>query len=99
MEKLNCLEDLRFRENPILKEQNVQTGVQLIVARISALKQLNGTEILRSERRGAEYDYLKMFASGWRASEIDTSKRKDFIKNHPRFPALVNSKFRRFYCK
>lgn len=93
MEKLRGLEDLRFRENPVLREQSTQTGVQLIVARISTLKLLNGTEILRSERRGAEYDYLKTFASAWRDSEKDIVKRKEFISNHPRFPVLVGSKF------
>lgn len=96
MEKLKSLEDLRFRENPVLNCQNIQTGIQLVIARIKNLKLLNGTEILSSERRGAEYDYLKMFAASWKNSDGDVVKRKEFITNHPRFPALVESKFDNF---
>lgn len=86
------LEDLKFRENPVLKEQNTETGVQLTVARISKLQYLNGIEIIPSERRGAEYDYLKLFSAGWKNSENNDQLRREFVANHPRFPALVESK-------
>lgn len=84
---------MKIRENPVLKEQNLQTGVQLVIARISTLKYLNGHEIEASERRGAEYDYLKLFSTGWKSSEQDILKRQEFIMNHPRFPTLIESKF------
>jgi hypothetical protein len=70
----------------------MQTGMQLIIARIAGLKHLNGTEIIPSERRGAEYDYLKLFCSEWKSSEKDVQKRNEFITNHIRFPQLVESK-------
>ena len=92
MEKLKNLENLNFRYNPVLNDQNVQTGIQLVIARITKLKYLNGTQIIPSERRGAEYDYLKLFSTGWRNTEQDAQKRKEFITDHPRFPALVASK-------
>ncbi|XP_011503060.1 PREDICTED: tubulin-specific chaperone E [Ceratosolen solmsi marchali] len=89
LEKLKSLRELKFRKNPLLKGQNMQTGMQLIVARIANLNHLNGTEIIPSDRRGAEYDYLKLFSSGWKSSEKDAKQRHEFIINHPRFPALV----------
>ncbi|XP_012175733.1 tubulin-specific chaperone E isoform X2 [Bombus affinis] len=89
LEKLNNLEDLKFRENPILKNENLETARQLIIARISKLKSLNGTEILQDERRGAEYDYLKLFLSKWTETENDVDKRNRFIIEHPRYPTLV----------
>lgn len=91
LEKLNNLEDLKFRENPILKNENLETARQLIIAKIANLKSLNGTEILHDERRGAEYDYLKLFLSKWTEynSEADSEKRKQFIIEHPRYITLV----------
>ncbi|XP_058793818.1 tubulin-specific chaperone E [Phymastichus coffea] len=89
LEKLKCLEDLKFRENPVLQQQSLQTGIQLVIARIATLKYLNGTEIDRSERLGAEYDYLKLFALEWKNVEQDIQKRKEFIVNHPRFLSLI----------
>lgn len=86
------MEDLKFRENPILKNENLETARQLIIARISKLKSLNGTEILQDERRGAEYDYLKLFLSKWTETENDVDKRNRFIIEHPRYPTLVASK-------
>lgn len=84
---------MKFRENPILKNENLETARQLIIAKIANLKSLNGTEILHDERRGAEYDYLKLFLSKWIEcnSEDDSEKRKQFIIEHPRYAALVAS--------
>lgn len=89
LEKLICLEDLKFRENPVLQSTSAETGRQMIIARISKLKTLNSTEIWYEERRGAEYDYLNMFARAWIESESNADKRREFIENHPRFPSLV----------
>lgn len=94
MDKLKCLEDLKFRENPILRKESFETTRQLIIARISNLKFLNSTEIFYTERSGAENDYLKMFAKEWIESENDSEKRIKFLNNHPRYPALVQSRFR-----
>ncbi|XP_029056552.2 tubulin-specific chaperone E isoform X1 [Osmia bicornis bicornis] len=89
LEKLNNLEDLKFRENPILKNENMETVRQLIIAKISNLRFLNGTEILDHERRGAEYDYLKLYLLRWTETENNLDKRNQFISEHPRYPALV----------
>ncbi|XP_053973268.1 tubulin-specific chaperone E isoform X1 [Hylaeus volcanicus] len=89
LEKLRNLEDLKFRENPILKDENVETTRQLVIARISNLLTLNGTEIVHDERRGAEYDYLKLYLPKWIETEKDPEKRTKFIIEHPRYPALV----------
>lgn len=89
LEKLMNLEDLKFRENPILKNESIETVRQLIIARISNLKFLNGTEILNDERRGAEYDYLKLYLSKWVETESSSERRDEFIREHPRYPALV----------
>ena len=82
---------MKFRENPILKNENIETARQLVIARISKLKSLNGTEILYNERRGAEYDYLKLFLPKWLETENETEKRNRFIIEHPRYPALIAS--------
>ncbi|XP_076619863.1 glyoxalase 1 isoform X1 [Colletes latitarsis] len=89
LEKLNNLEDLKFKENPILRDENLETARQLIIARISKLRTLNGTDIVQHERRGAEYDYLKLYLPKWTETEKDSEKRKEFIIEHPRYPALV----------
>lgn len=90
LDKLPNLEDLKFRDNPVLKNETIETARQLIIARISKLKILNGTEILHDERRGAEYDYLKLYLPKWLESENDPEKRISFISEHPRYPALVD---------
>lgn len=68
---------------------------QLIIAKISELKILNGTEIHNDERKGAEYDYLKLYANKWlniEKNKLDNLKI-EFVNEHPRYPVLVNSKF------
>lgn len=92
MDKLPNLEDLKFRENPILKNETIETARQLIIARITKLKILNGTGIFPAERRGAEYDYLKLYLPKW----LETENRISFINEHPRYPMLVESMYK-FY--
>ncbi|XP_070524067.1 tubulin-specific chaperone E-like isoform X2 [Cardiocondyla obscurior] len=89
LDKLLNLEDLKFRENPILKNESVETARQLIIARIAKLKILNGTEILHDERRGAEYDYLKLYLPVWLETENNSEWRTSFINEHSRYPILV----------
>ncbi|EFN86898.1 tubulin-specific chaperone E [Harpegnathos saltator] len=90
LDKLPKLEDLKFRENPILKNEISETARQLVIARIARLKMLNGTEILYDERRGAEYDYLKLYLPKWQENESNTDKRTLFLNEHPRYPILVD---------
>lgn len=88
------LEDLKFRDNPVLKNETAETARQLIIARIAKLKFLNGTEILYDERRGAEYDYLKLYLPKWLESENNSERRISFISEHPRYTALVDSTYK-----
>lgn len=94
LDKLPNLEDLKFRENPILKDEVSETARQLVIARIARLKILNGTEILYDERRGAEYDYLKLYLPKWQETESNTEKKKLFLSEHPRYPILVDSTYK-----
>lgn len=98
MDKLINLQDLKFRDNPLLKMKSVETGRQFIIAKISKLKSLNSVEIWHDERRGAEYDYLKLFGNEWLAAEKDPEQKKQFLSNHPRFPALIESEFPLICC-
>jgi tubulin-specific chaperone E len=93
LDKLSHLEDLKFRGNPILENETIETTRQLIIARIAKLKILNGTEILHDERRGAEYDYLKLYLPVWLETESNSENRTSFITEHPRYPILVESTY------
>ncbi len=63
------LEDVRVRSNPILETENGETCRQLLIASIPTLKVVNGTELFRTERYGAELDYLKKFGMDYLTSK------------------------------
>ncbi|KAH0951299.1 hypothetical protein HN011_002077 [Eciton burchellii] len=90
LDKLSKLEDLKLRENPILKNETTETARQLIIAKIAKLQILNSTKIFNEERRGAEYDYLKLYLSKWTETENNPEKRILFINEHPQYPILVD---------
>ncbi|EZA50346.1 hypothetical protein DMN91_003520 [Ooceraea biroi] len=90
LDKLLNLEDLKFRENPILKNETAETARQLIIARIAKLQMLNSIKICNKERRGAEYDYLKLYLPKWSETENNPEKRISFVNEHPRYPTLVD---------
>lgn len=56
---------------------------------------LNATEISATERRGAEYDYLKKYGLEWLAVK-DTEKRDEFLEEHNRYLELIESKIYNF---
>ncbi|KAG8042094.1 hypothetical protein G9C98_000085 [Cotesia typhae] len=90
LEKLNNLEDLKLRDNPVFDNEKLSTTRDLIIARISKLKLLNGEEIIREERNGAEYVYLKTFDEEWKKiADNDECRKKEFIENHPRYLSLI----------
>lgn len=74
-----------------MKNETIETARQLIIARIAKLQILNSTKILNDERRGAEYDYLKLYLQKWSEIENDSEKRILFMNEHPRYLALVDS--------
>ncbi|TRY83886.1 hypothetical protein DNTS_030110 [Danionella cerebrum] len=95
LEKLCALVHLSCRRNPLLhREKNLETARQIIIARLSQLKQLDMRQIIAEERRGAELDYMKMFGSKWlqAGGHSDLEKNQpntEFISEHPRFLSLI----------
>lgn len=53
-------------------------------------KVLNATEILDSERKGAEYDYLKKYGLEW-LSVKNTDKEREFLEKHNRYLEFIQS--------
>ncbi|XP_047109126.1 tubulin-specific chaperone E [Schistocerca piceifrons] len=93
LEKLKSLEDLKFRDNPVLQHETVETCFQLIIARIGNLKILNGISVTPEERRGAEYDYMKRHAHSWLSLTSNSEKKEqlnEFTVHHPRYQYLVD---------
>lgn len=88
LDKLKSLTELKFRENPVLTKENLDTNRQLVIVRINNLKILNGLEITPEERRGAEIDYLKRFGLEWLAIKTE-EERNNFRIVHPCYQRLV----------
>lgn len=53
---------------------------------------MNGQEILKEERKGAEIDYLKRFGASWLTLKSEEEKN-NFNKAHPSYQMLVASKY------
>ncbi|BES88513.1 CAP-Gly domain [Nesidiocoris tenuis] len=90
LNKLRKLTELKFKSNPVLDGIAPGTARQIIIARISTLKVLNSQEVPADERRGAEYDYLKITTRTWmdvRNGDPDT--KSAFFKLHPRYAELI----------
>lgn len=82
----------------MLNDIDPETTRQFIIAKVSGLKILNGTEVNNDEQKGAEYDYLKLYANEWiniEKNELENLKN-EFIQAHPRYPVLVESKLFNF---
>ncbi|XP_069698305.1 tubulin-specific chaperone E [Periplaneta americana] len=96
LNKLLQLEELRFRDNPLLQQESIETSRQFVIARIGNLKNLNGAIITNDERKGAEIDYLKKYGVVWvnMAKPLDIMNHKPildmFVQSHPRYPLLVD---------
>ena len=79
------IRELRIRSNPILETENGETCRQLFIASIATLKVVNGTELFKTERYGAELDYLKKFGKEYLSLEGDEEKMSGFFARHPRY--------------
>ncbi|EFA01432.2 Tubulin-specific chaperone E-like Protein [Tribolium castaneum] len=88
LNRLESLENLRFSKNPITESEEPDTIHQIIIAKIANLKILNGVEIEATERRGAEYDYMKKYGLEWLEAK-GTNKEADFLKTHNRYLELI----------
>jgi len=82
---LSSLQDLRFRSNPVLETEDGETCRQLLIASVASLKVLNGTEIAKTERYGAELDYWKKFGMDF----LKCEDKKAFSKRHPRYERFL----------
>ncbi|GIY50266.1 tubulin-specific chaperone E [Caerostris darwini] len=92
LNKLRNLKSLLINNNPVILSVNAETARQLIIAKIQGLESLNRTQIERSERRGAECDYLKRYRSEWVESYGPSAQSKPsetFLICHPTYLALL----------
>ncbi|MEE6475226.1 hypothetical protein FKM82_010659 [Ascaphus truei] len=95
LNKLETLQSLNCQNNPLMEsEKNPETVRQLIIAKIAKLKVLSRTEILLSERKGAELDYRKKFGIDWLKAGGNQNQELNnpsvqFLIDHPRYNALI----------
>ncbi|XP_053620958.1 tubulin-specific chaperone E [Plodia interpunctella] len=89
LDKLKSLKKLYFLRNPVLAGDSYDNCSQLIIAKIGSLQELNGTLITREERRGAEYDYMKLYGAEWKLAQQDPVKKLAFAIEHCRFEELI----------
>ncbi|KAJ8246138.1 hypothetical protein GJAV_G00264040 [Gymnothorax javanicus] len=95
LDKLQCLERLSIYGNPVLNgERDRETAQQIVIARIAQLRFLDNSEVLATERKGAELDYCKMFGEKWLESGGHRDPAMDrpsaeFTAQHPRYRALI----------
>ncbi|EEB11830.1 tubulin-specific chaperone E, putative [Pediculus humanus corporis] len=89
LDKLENLYDFRFKDNPILTIETMETNHQLIITKIRNLQVLNGEQILKEERKGADIDYLKRYGREWLGIKNEEDK-KTFIKAHPCYLKLIS---------
>jgi len=90
------LAELRMRSNPVNSNcKDEETARQLMIARVSSLTSLNGTQITQTERKWAEIDYLKTYGQLWLgiAKLEDSGSReeamKEFLEKHNRYDRVV----------
>ena len=85
--RLNLLPitEMRIRSNPILETENGETCRQLIIASVASLKVLNGTEIFKMERYGAEVDYLKKYGLEYLSLVKKNEDLEPFFSRLPRY--------------
>jgi len=89
MSKLPSLTELRFRDNPVTQGK---TGFELrqeLIARLSSIKILNGSEVAERERKTAEMAYIKLYSNDYYSSHR-TNLYGQFIQDHPRYEQLAN---------
>ncbi|XP_077999672.1 tubulin-specific chaperone E-like [Glandiceps talaboti] len=94
LDKLPSLEEVRFKRNPLLKDEKQFIIRQLLIAKIAGLKACNSSVVPDIERRSAELDYLKKFGQEWLQSGGDRDPARnrpneEFQKNHPRYHRLL----------
>uniref|UniRef100_A0A8C5KUM9 Tubulin-specific chaperone E n=1 Tax=Jaculus jaculus TaxID=51337 RepID=A0A8C5KUM9_JACJA len=96
LDKLQSLQALSCRRNPLTEGDKAQTARQFIIAKIGQLRTLNQCEVLPAERRGAELDYRKAFGNEWKEAGGHQDPEKDrpnaeFLAAHPRYQLLCTT--------
>lgn len=88
--RLRALEQFSCRGNPLKSSDgNHRTCTQLLIAKLPRVSLLNGTKVEAEDRRGAELDYIKLFGEEWLKAGGRSQLSPDFIRDHPRYQALV----------
>ena len=90
LDYLPSLREIKCRDNPIIDSENSQTSRQLVIAAVANLKVVNGTEVEKTERFGAEIDFLKKYGLEYLEAIKDLDKLENFCVKYPRYQALVN---------
>lgn len=86
---LPMLQDLKYKDNPVVDSETATTSRQIVIASIATLKVANGTEIEKVERFGAEVDFLKKYGLEYLDAIKDPKKLEVFFKKTPRYQELV----------
>lgn len=88
--KLRSLVIFTCRGNRLLSSDgNPKTANQMLIAKLGKLKQLNNSQIVPDDRKGAECDYMKMFGLEWLEVGGGSEPSREFLIQHPRYPSLV----------
>ncbi|XP_061736726.1 tubulin-specific chaperone E isoform X1 [Nerophis ophidion] len=89
--KLPALVQLCCRGNPLVSsDRKPETANQIFIAKLGRLEVLNNCKIHPQERRGAEYDYLKMFGEEWLQVRGRSQLSEQFACRHPRYLSLID---------
>ncbi|XP_071512101.1 tubulin-specific chaperone E-like [Diadema antillarum] len=93
MNKLQRLEELNLKRNPVVQDEKPSTVRGLMIAKLGLLSHCNHSAVSDAERRGSEIDYLKKYHQEWLQSGGGKTPpqplKQDFVDNHPRYAALV----------
>jgi len=91
------LVEMRMRSNPVNSScRDEETVRQLVIARISSITALNGTQITHTERKWAEFDYLKTYGQLWlglaKIEDLVTREQatREFLEKHNRYDRIVD---------
>merc|ERR1719470_785192 len=91
------LVEMRMRSNPVNSScRDEETVRQLVIARISSITALNGTQITHTERKWAEFDYLKTYGQLWlglvKIEDTVTREQatREFLEKHNRYDRIVD---------
>jgi tubulin-specific chaperone E len=71
---LPSLAELSFKDNPVLKDESLETNRQIIICRLDRLLSLDKVQVTRVEKRGAAFDYLKRYGLEFLQSKSDIER-------------------------